>query len=462
MISNNFDLWSDAHNFYNKLDKYPKKDSTKEFKEDYFWRERMLNDTPNGHLLKNNSFFKSLDKEKFYFAHITFGLDDILKTESIYVSGGCLVGSIYGVPATKTQEGLTMHNLGEYIYGKEAYILAKKHYYGKKPNILVFEIENNSSLNPHLLGIDYLNLGYIHSSIYKDLEYLLSFNERFNLEEVVSKKIKQSLPLLELCSLIFHENHKVDPVDFIECYVRNIQNLPILGYLFFEAVSEYIMLFQDSAISKKYMERGEIYNAHYKKLMYDLEPGLKGNFKLSSFLPNFERLSSYIKSNKFISNFDDNNFAEYISRRLLTLVMSKLLSNTESIDWKKMNWDFSNLFERVSQLVGHLIHRELRNHGRYPSFYFYYDQTKALQIWNYWNHMDVSIPFNGIIPKGEVGINPAHPELNYKVYTTHVENTKGKINIELEKQINISLEPRLVSLRYTTMRNKSEQVNLKT
>ena len=120
-----------------------------------------------------------------------------------------------------------------------------------------------------------------------------------------------------------------------------------------------------------------------------------------------------MKERKIIKNLEYRHFSKYITDRLLILTMSRLLKNTGNIEWKDFEWNFNNLLDCTSPLVGHLIHRELRNFGRYPSLYFYFDQTKALQIWNYWNHMDIVIPFNGILPKGEIGINPAYPDLQY-------------------------------------------------
>jgi len=72
------------------------------------------------------------------------------------------------------------------------------------------------------------------------------------------------------------------------------------------------------------------------------------------------------------------------------------------------------------------------------------------------------IPFNGITPKGEVGINPAYPDLKYKIYKGNVKKQNGLIFLEPGESQYISVEPRLVELRYTTMRNKSDNVNLKT
>jgi len=73
--------------------------------------------------------------------------------------------------------------------------------------------------------------------------------------------------------------------------------------------------------------------------------------------------------------------------------------------------------------------------------------------------MDVMIPFNGITPKSEVGFNP---DLKYKIYKGNVKKQNGLIFLEPGESQDISIEPSLVELSYTTMRNKSDNVNLKT
>lgn len=461
MIRNTLNYWSDSHIFYGQFDNSPKKEFCKELKDEYLWRDRMAVEGLNGSLIKNNSFFNSLkNNNKQYLAHITYGLDDILSSRSLFASGGCLVGSIYSTPLTQDDDRFRLHNLGDYIFEKEASILGQKKN-GKVPDILIFEIDETPSWNTHLIGIDYLGLGEIHTLIYKDLEYLLSVQERFNLQETINKRVKKSMDFLGLCSSMYYGNYNVSPEVFIQCYLQTIPNLTILGYIYFEVISEYIMLFQDSKISQIYKDLGELYSPSYKNLMYELQPGLKDNFKLSSFSPSIESIFDYLTKKQIIKYLNYNQFSKYIADRLLILTMSRLLKNTEDIEWKDFEWSFNNLLGSTSSLVGHLIHRELRNFGRYPSLYFYFDQTKALQIWNYWNHMDIVIPFNGILPKGEIGINPAYPDLQYKVYLGKVSNEKEFSYVEPVKELDISIEPRLVELRYTTMRNKTEQVNLK-
>ncbi|OGM25840.1 hypothetical protein A2962_00330 [Candidatus Woesebacteria bacterium RIFCSPLOWO2_01_FULL_39_61] len=443
--------WANAHVFYNIFARKTREDDSLENQLELDWRRKVITESPNGKLLIDNSFFRDLkNKNKIYLAHITSNLSIIKKTKVIYSSGGCLIGSIYCAPITNDGNRLRIHNLGKYILEKEAPIITKEDF---TPDVLVFEFELDLEAHNNLIGIDYLRLGKIHFEIYKDLEYLLSSNERFNLYQTILSKVKKSLDFLILCSDFRLTAQDIDPDEFSRLLIHSIQNLSILGYLYFEVVSEYLMLYQDSNISKKYSDLGEFYNPVYKDLMYSLRPDLKGDGKLSSFSPSFEELISYAKANKIFKHLNTKHFKEYLTERLLYLINLRLFNlEEELIDWRKFEWSFENLALKAKKLVGHLIHRELRNFGRYPSFYFYFDQTKALQIWNYWNHMDIAIPFNGVFPKGEVGINPAYPDLNYKIYLGKVTNDSQFSYVDLEDEIDLSIEPRLVDLRHTQMR----------
>ena len=113
-----------------------------------------------------------------------------------------------------------------------------------------------------------------------------------------------------------------------------------------------------------------------------------------------------------------------------------------------------SLSEHFKPLLGHIIHRELRNFGRYPNFYYYFDQVKALEVWNYWNYSNIITPFNGVIPKGELGINPAFPNLEYNIYKNKIVEEGGECFVDVKEKIKVDLVPRLVDLKFTTLRNK--------
>ena len=84
----------------------------------------------------------------------------------------------------------------------------------------------------------------------------------------------------------------------------------------------------------------------------------------------------------------------------------------------------------------------------------YFDQYKALQAWNYWNHFNIPLPYNSTLPKGEIGINPANPDIKYKIYSTNFWQENGHSFISKKKELSIIIEPRLAEINMLLMRKK--------
>lgn len=450
--------WSEAHVFYNLFTHKPAGDSSRDLLNEYKWRMEAMA-APNGSLLTENSVFDLLRKNnKLYFLHVTPNLKKILENGSIYSSGGCLMGAVYATPLFQDKGRLRLHNLGKYIYEKEA--PRALYYSGSKNKLdgLVVEVVLPRGNHENLIGIDYTKLGKVHLNIYRELEYLLSFEERLRIYKILIDKTRKSMAYLDLVHNAYFYDREIDPEEFFRLFVAAVENLPILGYLYFEVVAEYLLLFQDcpSAIDRKKI--GEFCNFTYKDLMFDFFPSLLKSTSLSIFSPSIERLAGYIEKKKIISNLDRKKMVDYMARRLTFLTNTRLLNSDNpdtAIHWLAMKWDFEHLTTVAPGLLGHLIHRELRNFGRYPDFYFYFDQFKALQAWNYWNHMDIAIPFNGFIPKGETGINPAATNLKYKIYSAKITSDKIFSFAEPQAELPVKLVPRLVDIRFTTMRSKA-------
>lgn len=423
------------------------------------WRMRMVNEAPNGKLLVSNSVFDVIrSSSKIYMTHITPNLERIIQSGSIYSSGGCLLGGIYTTPIFQEEKGLRVHNLGRYIMREEA---PRASYLQKKnnPDALVIELTIPPESHKNLIGVDYTRLGNIHFGIYKELEYLLSFRERVELHDVILRKIKNSLAFLNMINDAFVTGSKPDPKDFFSLFLKSIDDLPVLGYLYFEALSEYIMLFEDSAEARKSHELGEIYNYSYKNLMFDLFPDMLLGRSLGTFNPHPDRVAEYIAGKGVFTSFSKEHLLDHLVDRLVLLANTRLFNDQpDVIRWRELKWDFDSLEKVASQLLGHLIHREFRNFGRYPDFYFYFDQFKALQIWNYWNNMDVAIPFNGYCPKGEIGINPAWPDLEYNIFRADQnDDPSGEIYLEPKEELDVRIVPRLVNIKYSMMRSRDKK-----
>jgi SAM-dependent methyltransferase len=445
-----YQKWADVHSRFDNLHDEPSlnEDRLKNLTER--WSHRLLQ-APNGELWTHNSMFKSLMSEKkLYLLHVTHALEEIREHGMIYPSGGCLVGSIYCTPLTRCSDGFRMHNLGEYILTKEAPAFVKRSgVQTSKPTPLIIEIDIPDNGNRGLSGIDYLRLGNVHLGIYQGLKYLLSTDERSKLEESVVLGIRNAYPFLNMCSALLHGNAtKEDPEKFILRLNEAIFQIPILGYLYFEALAEYLMLYSKTERTLQLRINGELNNLLYKEMLCSIFPA--GKFDLSQFqlLPKNMGILE-----KIDPTIDAQHIMPHLMDRVTYLVGSRLFSTAlRPQSLHTTHWEFDHLCNiGLAPMIGHLIHRQLRSFGRYPDFYFYFDQLKALGAWNYWNHMGIVAPFNGTIPKGEIGVNPAYPSLKYKIY--HAEMNERGILYSTGK-MNLTIAKKLVDIKYTLMRNK--------
>lgn len=415
-----------------------------------YWGRRLAEQTPNGHLLRRNALFDALrGNGKLHLLHVTHALEEIKRQGVLYPSGGCLVGSVYCAPLTATGRGFRMHNLGAYVLTKEApAFLARLGGTGRLPTPLIFEIDVPPQAYRGLAGVDYLRLGLIHLRIYRHLEYLLSASERHRLREDVVHRIKNSAAFLATAAAVAHRGTRVGTESFLKLLDETIPRLPVLGYLYFEAVAEYLMLHSASRHTRRLAGLGELNNWLYKEVLAACRPAMAGRFDLAAFRPRPKRLAALI--HRVDPGIDTGHASAYLVERVSYLVAARLFTPGEPPGaWHRTRWEFDGLTPRFGPLLGHLIHRELRTFGRYPDFYFYFDQYKALQAWNYWNHMGIVTPFNGTMPKGEIGINPAYPGLGYRVWRAERDDA-GRLHPA--EELPLTIAPRLVDIKHTLMR----------
>lgn len=451
MLSTNLKDWSEVHVFYNAWTNHLTSKNNLMSELEMSWKKFILEKTPNGNLFIQNKLFDQLQEDEIYLAHLTPNLHNILRDNLIYPSGGCLVGSIYCTPITKTSEGFRLHNLGSFIYNREIPQIT-----GITPRILLIKIKLPEFCRNRLIGIDYLRLGKIHFDLFKELEYLLSGEERYKLEKTCVTRIQELLPLLILVQNKLL-NQKVEPILFFKLFFSQINKNPILAYVLFETFCEFTVLYQKSKLSEKWKVAGEIYSWHFKDSVFTLANN--SYFNLKTFQPKIKEIFQYLLDQKCISNLNYKEVENYFFDRISILLYTRLWNHNVVVeDWRKLILTFNNLVEFFKPLLGHIIHRELRNFGRYPNFYYYFDQLKALEAWNYWNHANIVVPFNGIMPKGEIGINPAFPDLEFEIHETevHQKNT-DEIFITPKNKIEVQLVPRLIDLKFTTLRNKHHE-----
>lgn len=440
--------WADSHVFYDP-GRQPHSDGDLIAAKLTAWDHRMRNETPNGALLSGNSLFDVLrGGRKVPLMHVTHALDEIIDGRVLYPSGGCLVGSVYCTPLTCEGGSYRMHNLGSYVLTREAMLAAENGHTLSRPAPLIIEVELPPRAYRGVVGIDYLRLGEIHLTIYEHLEYLLARTERHRLRDAVIGRIRNAIPFLSACVSRCMGESTGDPGKFLDRFAETVDHLPILGYLYFEVLSEYLMLHSTRPQALDAKSRGEFDNWLYKQLLFSTSPTMAGRFDLARFRPGTATLAAELAAIDPTISLPD--LTGYTADRLALLVCARLLNPAMySTHWTRLRWEFDRLRPFLAPLLGHLIHRELRTFGRYPDFYFYFDQYKALQAWNYWNHMDIVLPFNATMPKGEIGINPAYPSLRTTVHRAELDRHGHLVPTE---QLDVTIAPRLIDLRYTLMR----------
>lgn len=425
------------------------------FNSEYGWLKYLITNTPNGFILKENIIYNFANSKKIYLAHITKNFESIVRDKKILASSGCLVGSIYCVPVIKEKNKLRLHNLGKYIIEKEAPFFKKT-----KEKISLILIEVNSPLKIKVeIGINYLKLGLFHFFVFSALNYLLSNKELRELKLEVVYSIKKISKLFYIINNFNFEDIKKNFNKFYNLYKNNIQYVSILGYFLFEIICEYISLFQQGKIVDYHHSVNEIYCNNFKEIIYKTCPSLNKSFNLGFFQPDFPIIKKYLNEIKIVQKNNYLSFEDYFLRRITYFFNNyfyenKINSEEKKFFWKNIEWNFEYLQYFLKPLIGHIIHRFLRNLHRFPDLYFYFDQYKALQIWNYWNKNNVFLPYNAILPKGEIGINPANPYTKYNFFSTKIWKENNSIYILPDKKLSLEIKPRLVEIDMFFLRKK--------
>lgn len=332
--------------------------------------------------------------------HTTVALDAIRASGHLYASTGCLAAALYCAPLTPEPAGLRPHNLGTYL------LETKKH-----TRTLVFEITPDTPVPPK--GIDYLRLGAIHLRTYLTHRSFLTGPEDTQLRRAVLDRLRAAAPFLD--AILANAAGKPTPdAEFIDRLAATVPAFPFLGYLYFEVLSEYLMLNSTTPETRAYAQLGEMNNRLYKQLAFSAVEGMDQLFDLSRFNPGHERLLQLVGQ---IEARLTAGVACSTRRRLSHLFANVALApGQDAASFTFRDADFDALAATAPHLLGQLIFREMRTIDRYPQLYLAFEQAKALEAWDYWNTEGIPTPFNGTIPKGEIGINPAYPCACYQVW----------------------------------------------
>lgn len=391
------------------------------------WRRYLEFSTPNGWLLRDNAMTAALvSGQPMYLLHVTRDIDAIRTSRQLHVSTGCLVGALYCSPLARQREALRPHNLG-------AYLIRTK----PATTPLIFEITPDGPIRPK--GVDYLHLGPIHLRTYLRYQSFLTPAENDQLDRAVLAGLHAAAPFLDV-ALHNATGRATAAPGFVDQLSGAVAHVPYLGYLYFEVLSEYLMLHSTTPQTKTYAEAGELNNWLYKRLAHSAVDGMDQLFDLARFNPRHHRLVQLIEG---IEPVLAPGAAEYVRQRLSHLLARTALHpSQDAASFTFQGTDLGTLQETAPGLLGQMIFRETRYLPRYPRLYHLLEQAKALEAWEFWAGERIPTPFNGLLPKGEIGINPTYPRSAVRVWTARQDN-KGYLHPD--EEIEVALTPHLAS-----------------
>ncbi|MEV6512913.1 hypothetical protein AB0M61_43325 [Streptomyces sp. NPDC051642] len=398
------DEWENAHTDYTTPAQRQLPASLAESESD--WRHYLECSTPNGWLIQNNAMTEALVSGKpMYLLHSTKHIDAIRISRQLHVSTGCLVGALYCSPLVSQPEGLRPHNLGAYLMRT-------------KPSTtpMVFEITPDAPIRPK--GVDYLHLGAIHLRTYERYQSFLTPAERDQLDHAVLTGLRAAAMFLDV-ALRNATGHATPAPAFINQLSDAVAHMPFLGYLYFEVLSEYLMLHSATPETKSCAQAGELNNWLYKRLAFAAVDGMAQLFDLARFNPRHPQLVRLVEG---MEPALGPGVAEYVRRRLSHLfARTTLHPSQDAASVTFLGADLSTLRNVAPGLIGQMVFREIRYMPRYQQLYHCFEKAKALEAWDYWNSEGIPTPFNGILPKGEIGINPVYPRSTVRAWTAELD-----------------------------------------
>ncbi|MGW6603111.1 hypothetical protein [Streptomyces sp. NPDC055036] len=419
------DEWDRAHTDYTVPAQRQIPASLAESESD--WRDHLERSTPNGWLIRDNAMTAALVSGKpMYLLHTTKDINAIRASGQLHVSTGCLVGALYCSPLSSQREGLRPHNLGAYLMRT-------------KPSTtpMVFEVIPDAPIRPK--GVDYLYLGAIHLRTYERYQSFLTPAENDQLDRTVLAGLRAAAVFLDV-ALRNAAGHATPAPEFIDQLSDAVPHVPFLGYLYFEVLSEYLMLHSATPETKTCAQAGELNNWLYKRMAFSAVNGMDQLFDLARFNPRHHRLVQLIEG---IEPALGPGVAEYVRQRLSHLfALTALHPSQDAASVTFQGTDLSTIQKAAPGLIGQMVFREIRYMARYRQLYHCFEKSKALEAWDYWNSEGIPTPFNGILPKGEIGINPAYPRSTVRVWAAEPDR-KGFLHPT--EEVTAILTPHLAS-----------------
>jgi hypothetical protein len=357
------------------------------------------------HISEAIESYISVNDEPSYYLHLATNFEEIYKARKLLCSAGCLTGAVYVTPLkfdSKTNS-FRMHNLAAYYYLSE---MPKRleNYKKKEITPLIIEI---CKAQHSIIDYNYLKLGRVHYQTYQSsLNGMSLAGDRLQVISNLEKLLQ-----IGLC----------EPISFYETFLTCIDNFPFFGYFLFEALTSYIICYQNDSYSS-YVK--DVYfednNWNYKNIIYEIKPDLLKNYNLKGF-----SFTLYYCYNLLHRYFDAGSF-EVFCRGFTNILRRLLIDNLFSKE--------NNKFD-IRSILGHDLHR---NNTRREM-----NLSKAKELWQTARKINAPVSRYCIYNRGEYGILPTINDFDYRVYTSNdliVKNRDVFLNIDERIDLHVSFD----------------------
>jgi hypothetical protein len=184
-------------------------------------------------------------------------------------------------------------------------------------------------------------------------------------------------------------------------------------------------------------------------MVFELCPDLFNNFKLTSFRPKIKEITKYFSSKSqhgiVFEHFSESQFLDFFKWRFSQYIRYKLLEREHLPDIL----NFDTLKNQCPSILGQVLPIEIALDPDLNHFTLPYFELKADVMWKHWKNEQILMPYNSILPKGEVGINPLFENLKYKIFKAEFDNKSGKVR--LVRELNVKLSSSLMNPRKSIM-----------
>lgn len=402
-----------------------------------------------------NVIFQFMQKDSFYLFHATTEekYNKIINSKTIRTSGGCLAGGVYCTPVVVENNGeLRLHNLGSYYYLVELpeaeFARTERR---KKSKGVIFEIENPNR-SAKLLGINYMKFGqiffrhFMNNDEIKELEFYKEIREKASLIVKDSEDF-----ILYSMSLYEADISYKQACNYMELFGNTSKSLTLLGYVLFEAVSQYLAYYETEEVSQQYNRKNEIYNWNYKELFFALFPFLRVKFDLKKIYYDERKYCEYIEKKFIIDSFDREEFTTTICKKCIQILVQECIG---FLDESVLRFDEDSEFSiELRPLLGHIVHRILKEE-KYREIYSKIEMSIASDVWEYWNEHDILMVYNCGMAKGEMGINPSLiSKFKYHVYECNgIENQEGFYYLQKGNELDVKIQEEIIEYKESTLR----------